>query len=121
MPKHHAIDYIEFPVTDLARAKEFYAQAFGWEFTDYGPGYCGIKSESGEMGGLSEVESVRTGGVLCVLWSDDLERSEASLLDAGGVIVKAIFSFPGGRRFEFTDPFGNQLAVWSSHESSTSS
>lgn len=111
---HHAIDYIEFPVTDIAAAKAFYAAAFGWRFTDYGPAYAGIVGEGREVGGLRVVEQVREGGPLIVLWSRNLEASLQSVEAAGGAIVRPIFTFPGGRRFEFTDPSGNALAVWSS-------
>ncbi len=113
--EHHTIDYIEFSVTDMAAAKEFYAQAFGWEFNDYGPEYAGIKKGEGEAGGLCVVPSVTTGGPLVVLYSTDLEASLGSVRDAGGTITKDIFSFPGGRRFQFQDPSGNELAVWATN------
>lgn len=118
-PIHHAINYIEFTVADLATAKTFYGDAFGWTFNDYGPAYAGIAAPDGdgEVGGFA-VGSATAGGPgggapLVVLYSDDLAHSEAAVRAAGGVIVKEIFSFPGGRRFEFTDPSGNHLAVWS--------
>lgn len=112
--QHHTIDYIEFTVTDMAQAQSFYADAFGWSFTDYGPDYAGIqKPGGGESGGLSVGTEVRTGGPLVVLYSADLEASEQSVRDAGGVITVEPFDFPGGRRFQFRDPFGNELAVWS--------
>jgi predicted enzyme related to lactoylglutathione lyase len=109
---HHSIDYIEFDVTDVAKAKTFYASAFGWAFTDYGPDYCGIKGEGREVGGFRKVDSVRTGGPLVVLFSKDLEASLRAVKEAGGKVLKEPFSFPGGRRFEFADPSGNELAVW---------
>lgn len=114
MSTHHAIDYIEFTVHELHAAKRFYAAAFGWSFTDYGPGYAGIRrlEGEGEVGGL-RVGDPRRGGALVVLYSTDLEASLAAVEAAGGAIVKAIFSFPGGRRFHFHDPSGNELAVWS--------
>jgi predicted enzyme related to lactoylglutathione lyase len=112
---HHAIDYIEFGVTDIDRAKRFYAAAFGWEFNDYGPGYCGIRETNGdgEVGGLRLDPESRAGGPLVVLYSRDLETTQESVREAGGQIVKDTFEFPGGRRFHFTDPSGNELAVWS--------
>ena len=119
MPQtHHTIDYIEFSVLDLARAKAFYASAFGWAFTDYGPDYAGIQRRandetSGEVGGMQRVDEVVRGGPLVILYSEDLESSLAAVRAAGGQIVAEIFAFPGGRRFEFTDPSGNVLAVWS--------
>ena len=109
--QHHTIDYIELTVTDLAEAKAFYASAFGWTFNDYGPTYAGIVRGAGEAGGLT-VGEVRPGGPLVVLYSDDLEGSVAAVVEAGGAIVKEPFDFPGGRRFHFTDPAGNELAVW---------
>ena len=113
MHLHHAIDYIEFNVADLNAAKRFYADAFGWEFNDYGPDYAGIQGSDGEVGGLHRTNDVRTVGPLVILYSQDLERSLVAVRSAGGQIVKEPFSFPGGRRFHFTDPSGNELAVWS--------
>jgi predicted enzyme related to lactoylglutathione lyase len=113
MHTHHAIDYIEFTVRDIAAAKRFYTAAFGWAFTDYGPGYAGIQGRDGEVGGLREDEDVRTGGPLVVLYSTDLEASRQAVLSAGGTVVREPFAFPGGRRFQFLDPSGNELAVWS--------
>ena len=114
MPQvHHTIDYIEFTVRDLAAAKRFYARAFGWEFNDYGPEYAGIKGQAGEVGGLRQSADGRPGGPLVVLYSQDLEQSVAAVRSAGGKIVREPFPFPGGRRFQFTDPSGNELGVWS--------
>lgn len=109
--QHHAIDYVEITVRDMGEVKRFYAAAFGWQFTDYGPGYAGIKGAEREMGGLAQGD-VAPGGPLIVLFSDDLETSLAAVRDAGGAICKEPFSFPGGRRFHFSDPSGNELAVW---------
>jgi uncharacterized protein len=108
---HHAMDYIEFTVTDMAAAKEFYGAAFGWEFNDYGPDYAGIKKEGGEAGGLRLQETASTGGPLVVLFSNDLDASLMSVRAAGGRITTEPFDFPGGRRFQFKDPSGNELAV----------
>jgi predicted enzyme related to lactoylglutathione lyase len=110
---HHGINYIEFTVTDMAESQRFYAAAFGWEFTDYGPDYAGIKKEGGEAGGLRLAEEASTGGPLVILYSEDLDATLASVRQAGGTIVTEPFTFPGGRRFHFTDPSGNELAVWS--------
>ncbi|MFY9256702.1 MAG: VOC family protein [Fuerstiella sp.] len=112
---HHAINYIEFSVTDLSQAKCFYQSAFGWKFTDYGPGYAGIQKMNGEgeVGGLAVAEAVSPGGPLVVFYSNNLEDSLQRVRAAGGVITKEPFSFPGGRRFQFLDPSGNELAVWS--------
>src|SRR5262245_18827050 len=113
MHSHQSIDYVEFTVRDLAEAKRFYAAAFGWTFNDYGLEYAGIRGKEGEVGGLHQTTPVRSGGPLVVLYSDDLEASLRAVQAAGGKIVREPFSFPGGRRFHFTDPSGNELAVWS--------
>jgi uncharacterized protein len=114
--RHHTIDYIELTVTDLAEAKRFYAAAFGWRFTDYGPEYSGIRSPhddaAPEVGGLRLDEEVRTGGPLVLLYSSDLDRSVQAVKEAGGQVVDGPYEFPGGRRFHFTDPSGNELGVW---------
>lgn len=111
---HHdrAIDYIEFAVADIARAKAFYGGAFGWTFTDYGPDYCEF-SDGHMKGGFNPSDAVRPGGPLVILYSADLEALRERVEAAGGEIVKPIFDFPGGRRFHFTDPDGTELAVWS--------
>jgi predicted enzyme related to lactoylglutathione lyase len=110
---HHAIDYLEFTVRDLDQAKRFYAAAFGWAFNDYGPSYSGIQGAEREQGGLT-VGDPSPGGPLVVLYSEDLEASLAAVREAGGEVVKEPFGFPGGRRFHFRDPSGNELAVWAS-------
>lgn len=112
--QHHTIDYFELAATDLTVAKGFYGAAFGWQFTDYGPEYCGIqKAGGGEVGGIRHAAEVQRGGPLLVFYSEDLEASVQAVRDAGGKIVVEPFSFPGGRRFQFTDPAGNELAVYS--------
>ena len=113
MHKHHAIDYVEFTVRDLGEAKRFYTAAFGWAFNDYGPEYAGIQGKDGEVGGLHQATQLRRGGPLVILYSDNLEATLATVRSAGGTVVQEPFSFPGGRRFHFTDPSGNELAVWS--------
>ena len=121
MHNHHAIDYVEFTVTDLAEAKRFYTAAFGWTFNDYGPQYAGIRGNDGEVGGLHQTPHLRSGGPLVILYSHDLGASLSAVKAAGGIIVQEPFSFPGGRRFHFTDPSGNELAVWSELRSTSSS
>ncbi len=112
--RHHAIDYVELTVTDLAEAKRFYADAFGWEFTDYGAQYAGIRDGSGpEVGGLALGTEVRPGGPLVLLYSADLDQTIASVTSAGGRVVNGPYDFPGGRRFHFRDTSGNELGVWS--------
>jgi uncharacterized protein len=111
-PNDGQIDYIEFPAADVSKAKAFYQQAFGWKFTDYGPDYTSF--EDGRItGGFTKEGKVAKGGPLVVLYANDLGAVEKKVRDAGGTIVKPAFSFPGGRRFHFADPSGNELAVWS--------
>ena len=105
------IDYIEFPAKDMARTKQFYSAVFGWKFTDYGPDYTSF--EDGRIAGGFSKENPPGHGVLIVIYASDLAGMEKKVRDAGGIIVKDIFPFPGGRRFHFTDPNGNELAVWS--------
>jgi len=109
---HHGIDYIEFAVTDMAGTKRFYSAAVDWKFNDCGPDYAGIQKEGGEAGGLRLDANVSTGGPLVVLYSKDLDATRAMVIGAGGRITKEPFDFPGGSRFHFTDPSGNELAVW---------
>ncbi len=112
MERDRRIDYIELPATDIAATKRFYVDAFGWKFTDYGPDYTSF--EDGRLaGGFTKEGKVAKGGALVVMYADKLEALEAKVRQAGGTIVKPIFSFPGGRRFHFSDPSGNELAVWS--------
>jgi predicted enzyme related to lactoylglutathione lyase len=109
---HHKIDYIEFTVTNMLKAKKFYSKAFGWKFKDYGPEYAGIQKKNGEVGGLRLDKKVSTGGPLVILYSEDLDKSLKKVKAAGGKISKKPFVFPGGRRFHFKDPSGNELGVW---------
>lgn len=107
------IDYVEFNVADIARSKGFYAAAFGWSFTDYGPAYCEF-NDGRLKGGLTTTAPVRAvGGPLVILYANNLEDTAKRVEKAGGKIVKPIFDFPGGRRFHFSDPDGYELAVWS--------
>jgi len=111
-PNNGRIDYIEFPAIDVAKTKSFYEQVFGWKFTDYGPDYTSF--EDGRIsGGFTKEGKVTQGGPLVVIYARDLAATEKKVRDAGGVIVKDAFPFPGGRRFHFADPSGNELAVWS--------
>jgi uncharacterized protein len=112
---HHAIDYIELCVVDMAESKRFYAESFDWKFNDYGPTYAGIQKQGGdgEAGGFRLEAEVSPGGPLVILYSNDLESTLRRVREAGGTISKPPFGFPGGRRFHFQDPSGNELAVWS--------
>ncbi len=106
------VDYIEFPATDIEATKKFYSEVFGWQFTDYGPDYTSF-TDGRLAGGFSVTSEVAAAGPLIVLYATNLEEIEASIREAGGRIVRPTFAFPGGRRFHFTDPSGNELAVWS--------
>ena len=109
------IDYVEFPASDMAATKRFYSEVFGWKFEDYGPDY--VSFHDGRLrGGFAKSDEGKTGGPLVVIYTTTLEAMEAAVKKAGGTVVKEIFSFPGGRRFQFTDPNGNELAVWSDKE-----
>jgi predicted enzyme related to lactoylglutathione lyase len=109
------INYLEIPSRDLEATKRFFTSAFGWSFIDYGPAYIAIEN-AGLDGGFFKSDNVVSpdnGSVLVVLYSSELEATAAKVTSAGGTITQAIFSFPGGRRFHFTDPTGNEYAVWS--------
>lgn len=113
-PQHHSINYVELTVTDMAAAKTFYHDAFGWEFNDYGPTYSGIKGTDGaEVGGLYAAPQARpSGGPFVILYSNDLDESLRAIRRAGGRILQEPYEFPGGRRLHFADPSGNELGVW---------
>ncbi|WP_148714008.1 VOC family protein [Chitinolyticbacter meiyuanensis] len=109
------IDYVELPARDLAAIEDFYNTVFGWTFTDYGPDYCSF-SDGRLAGGFYRADatsSTRQGAALVVLYTEELEDAHQRVQAAGGQIVRDIFGFPGGRRFHFADPNGNELAVWS--------
>ena len=109
------ISYVEFPSFDLSATKAFFRNCFGWDFTDYGPEYSSF-DEQGIPGGFFHANAVATtnvGAPLIVLYSDAIQATLESVQQHGGKIVKEIFEFPGGRRFHFTEPGGNELAVWS--------
>jgi predicted enzyme related to lactoylglutathione lyase len=109
MRKDGKLDYLEMPGGDVAAVKAFYGQAFGWSFTDYGPDYAAFSE--GLDGGFRGGEA--SGPPLPVLYARDLEAMLAKVTAANGTITQSIFAFPGGRRFHFRDPAGNELAVWS--------
>ncbi len=108
----HRIDYIEIMVRDVAKAKRFYGTAFGWTFEDFGPDYASFK-DGGIGGGFNGTEAPHPGGPLVILYTSALEATRDRVASAGGRIVREIFEFPGGRRFHFADPDGNELAAWS--------
>lgn len=111
------INYVEFPCNDFKSTEAFFIQAFEWQFQSWGEEYMSF-SNAGLEGGFYKAEaksSYNTGAALVVLYADDLEVTQARIENAGGVIVKNIFAFPGGRRFHFKEPSGNELAVWSAN------
>lgn len=116
MSNHEKIDYLEYPSSNLAATKLFFETAFNWTFTDYGPQYTAFEGQGLHGGGgfyqadLSNRPS--NGAALAVFYSEDLLATQAKIEAAGGEIVKPIFSFPGGRRFHFREPSGNEFAVW---------
>lgn len=109
---HTHINYVEFKTHNLKKTKQFYSKCFGWVFTDYGDTYVAF-SESGLEGGFEQTEEKITNGALVVLYHENLETIKDKIIKAKGIITTDIFSFPGGSRFHFTDPSGNELAVWS--------
>jgi uncharacterized protein len=115
MPTDRKIDYVELPASNFDQFQEFYATVFGWSFTDYGPEYRAF-SDGNMDGGIykSELKSrTENGAVLIILFADDLEATRDRVTEHKGSICKDIFEFPGGRRFQFLDPHGNELGVWS--------
>ena len=115
MSSDKKINYIELPAVDLDAVESFYHDAFGWAFVDYGPTYRAFND--GKMDGgfyLSDLRSTtESGAALVVLYAEELKETYDLVVKLGGRICKEIFSFPGGRRFHFLDPSGNELAVWS--------
>jgi uncharacterized protein len=113
--RHHSFDFIEIPTTDMKASQSFYGSAFGWKFQDWGEAYADIL-EAGLSGGLRKVDAITArGGTLAIIYSNDLEASERAVIAAGGAITEK-HEFPGGRRFQFVDPSGVELAVWTKAE-----
>jgi len=114
MNLHEKINYVELPAKDLAATKAFFESVFGWSFVDYGPEYTAFENQ-GLDGGFFQSDlasSTEKGAALIVFYSNQLEATLAKVEKAGGSILRPIFSFPGGRRFHFTEPSGNEFAVW---------
>lgn len=111
---HHTIDYVELAAPDLEASKQFYSAVFGWSFNDYGSDYAGICSPGGddEIGGLNRDGVAGSGLPLVIIYSDDLAATVDAVRTSGGLITAEPFEFPGGSRFHFADPGGNELAVW---------
>ena len=114
MNLHEKINYVELPAKDLEATKAFFQSVFGWSFVDYGPEYTAFENQ-GLDGGFFQSDlasSTEKGAALIVFYSNQLEATLAKVEKAGGSILKPIYSFPGGRRFHFTEPSGNEFAVW---------
>lgn len=115
MKEDGKINYVEIPTRDIEAAKAFFSSVFGWSFVDYGPEYSAIENAGLDGGFFQSDKAVSTerGSVLVVIYSTNLEATVDKVELAGGTVVQEIFDFPGGRRFHFTDPSGNEYAVWS--------
>jgi predicted enzyme related to lactoylglutathione lyase len=115
MNEHEKINYVEFPAKDVEATKDFFTAAFNWSFEDFGPDYTAFSNEGLDGGFFKSDLTVSTtnGSALIVFYSKKLESTQSKIERAGGAIIKPIFSFPGGRRFHFGDPNGNEYAVWS--------
>lgn len=118
MKKNDMINYVEFPASNMVATEQFFTQVFAWTFEDYGPEYSAFSLPNIDGGFFqSSLKSTSaTGSALIVFYSDNLEATQAKIEAAGGKIVKSIFTFPGGRRFHFAEPSGNEFAVWSDNE-----
>jgi predicted enzyme related to lactoylglutathione lyase len=115
MNDHEKINYVEFPSKEIEVTKSFFITVFAWTFVDYGPEYTAF-SNAGLEGGFFKSDltvSTSNGSALIVLYSENLEQTQSKIESTGGKIIKPTFSFPGGRRFHFSDPNGNEYAVWS--------
>lgn len=115
MKVHEKINYVEFPSNKLAETKHFFEQVFGWSFQDFGSEYTAFENQ-GIDGGFFKADmrsSTSSGAALIIFYSRDLEATMDKIEAAGGIIIRPIYSFPGGRRFHFTEPGGNEFAVWS--------
>jgi len=115
MNQHEKINYLEFPAKNIKATKEFFTTVFDWSFVDYGPDYTAFDNAGLDGGFFSSEQTISTnnGSALVVFYSDALEQTQKKIENAGGAIIQETFSFPGGRRFHFADPNGNEFAVWS--------
>jgi predicted enzyme related to lactoylglutathione lyase len=115
MNEHEKINYVEFPAVNLDATKDFFSKSLNWTFEDFGPGYTAFSGQ-GLDGGFFKSDQKSTsenGAALIVFYSSDLQNTLSKIENAGGFISKPIFAFPGGKRFHFIEPSGNELAVWS--------
>ena len=115
MNVHEKINYVEYPAKDIEATKRFFAAAFDWSFVDYGPDYSAFFNQGLDGGFFRSnlASTAENGAALLVFFSENLEGTQVKVKNAGGVISTEPFSFPGGRRFHFIEPSGNEFAVWS--------
>ena len=111
MTSNLKIDYIEFSSPKLEITQDFFAKAFDWKFVEFGDNYRDIQN-AGTSGGITRSDGGISKAPLIVLVSDDLAKALTQVKSAGGEITKEIFKFPGGKRFEFREPGGTEMAVW---------
>ncbi|CAM4398658.1 VOC family protein [Stenotrophomonas indicatrix] len=117
MTRERRLDYVEFASSDPAASRAFFEVVFGWSFVDYGSDYTAF--DDGRLQGgffRGQPQRASEGAPLQVLYADQLAPMEAAVRAAGGQIVRTVFSFPGGSRFQFVEPGGNELAVWSERD-----
>lgn len=113
MSAENQIDYVEIPVTDLNQARDFFTSMFGWTFQEWGDDYMSFNDGRLDGGFRRSTEPAASTGVLLIFYSDNLERDVGRVKELGAQISQEIFAFPGGRRFHFIDPVGNEYAIWS--------
>ena len=113
MRAENQIDYVEIPAADLEKAREFLAAMFGWEFQMWGDDYMSFNDGRLDGGFRRAPESAARDGVLLIFYSANLERDVKRVQQLGATVSADIFAFPGGRRFHFIDPAGNEYAIWS--------
>lgn len=120
------INYIELPAGPLDATKQFYSDAFGWSWTDYGPSYAAYEGASITIGLNASASATAPpvagaedgNGPLVLFEATDLEQALASIRKAGGAVTSEPYAYPGGRRFHFQDPAGSTLGVYQSQPSS---
>ena len=113
MREENRIDYVEIPVTDLKKTREFFSALFGWSFQEWGDEYMSFSDGRLDGGFRRSEQAAPSSGVLVVFFSENLERDVERVQELGASISEPIFAFPGGRRFHFVDPVGTEYAIWS--------
>jgi len=113
MRAENRIDYIEIPVTDLKKTRDFFASLFGWSFQEWGDEYMSFNDGRLDGGFRRSEEPAPSTGVLVIFYSENLEHDVQRVKELGATISQEIFAFPGGRRFHFVDPVGTEYAIWS--------